>query len=140
VIGDHDADARGDVQLDLSRDRRGADRLPHPLRDLLRHPWVVRPPADDRELVTADPREDVGLAHSAGQPVDHPAQHVVAGVVSQAVVDDLERVEVGEDHGRRRPVGRVELLLEARQIDLLLDQARSRVTASNPRKPINRVA
>ena len=101
VARDRDADARAHEQglgVDLERllqDRRDAiDRGVH--LEVVLHVFD-----DDDELVTAEPRDRVGRA----QPVDHAlrdlGEQTVAGVVTEAVVDELEPVEVEEEHGHR---------------------------------------
>ena len=48
----------------------------------------------DRELVAGQARDHVRLAHAAAQAARDLLQHLVAGEVAQAVVDDLEAVDV----------------------------------------------
>ena len=54
---------------------------------------------DHEELLAAEARDDVLLAHARAQPRGEPAQHVVARAVAVAVVERLEAVGV-EDHDR----------------------------------------
>ena len=54
------------------------------------------------ELVAAQPRHQVARAHAVGQAARHLAQQRVAGDVAEAVVDDLEAVEVEEHHREAR--------------------------------------
>ena len=51
---------------------------------------------DRRELVAADPRHDVGLAHADAQRMGELAQRLVARRVAVAVVELLEPVEVAD--------------------------------------------
>ncbi len=53
----------------------------------------------DRELVAAEPREHVGLAHAAGKQLGDPDDHIIAGLVAERVVDVLEVVQV--EHQQR---------------------------------------
>ena len=55
--------------------------------------------AEDGELVAAEARDQVAVAHGAAQPVRDLDQQPVAGLVAEAVVDDLEVVEVEEEDG-----------------------------------------
>ena len=50
------------------------------------------------ELVAAEPRDDVARAQAFAQARAHLAQQHVAGLVAERVVDDLEAVEVDEQH------------------------------------------
>ena len=50
----------------------------------------------DRELVTAEARQRVALAQRHLQPRPDLAQHLVAGVVAERVVELLEAVEVDQ--------------------------------------------
>src|SRR6059036_863989 len=53
--------------------------------------------AQDGELVAAEPAEGVVGTQRRGHPRGDLAQHRVAGVVAEAVVDALEAIEVEED-------------------------------------------
>ena len=50
----------------------------------------------DRELVAADPRDDVALANAADEQARDLDQRFVAGLMAEAVVDRLQAVEVDE--------------------------------------------
>ena len=54
---------------------------------------------DHDELVATQARHRVGEPHHAEQALRDVFQHLVAGLVAQAVVDVLEAVEVQEQHG-----------------------------------------
>ena len=60
---------------------------------------VVDADAEHGELVAAEPRDQILLAHGAAQALGDLDQQPVAGLVAEAVVDDLEVVEVEEEHG-----------------------------------------
>ena len=116
-----DADARRDVQLGLT-DHEGlahdlGDARGHALGDLERVGAVDRVPVkvgeEQEELVAALPRDEIGLPSCRSQPLRRLAQQLVAGTVPQAVVDELEAVEVEEQHADRLPVP-----LRARERDL----------------------
>ena len=54
--------------------------------------------ADDDELITAVPGNEIAGAHARQQPLRDVAQHPVAGLMAQSIVDALEAVEVDEQH------------------------------------------
>ena len=65
-----------------------------------------------RELVAAEAGGGVALAEASAQAVGHRAQQLVAGVVSVAVVDRLELVDVEQQHAHARAAA-LERVLEA---------------------------
>ena len=75
-----------DDRQDLARHRGRLSRLV----DLLEQ---------HHEFVAAETRDDVRCAQALPQPCADLAQQHVAGLVAQRVVDDLEPVEVDEQHG-----------------------------------------
>ena len=91
-----DADAGGD------RDVVVADHVRHAeLARRAARPWpaTAAGPArlgQDRELVAAQPGDEVAVADRAGDPLGHGDEERVAGGVAERVVDDLEVVEVDE--------------------------------------------
>ena len=54
---------------------------------------------EDREFVAAEPRGGVGSAHALADALGRLDQQPVAGQVAEAVVDELELVDVEEEHG-----------------------------------------
>ena len=60
---------------------------------------------EDGELVAAEPRRRVARAQAPSQPIGDRAEQLVAGTVAEAVVHELEVVEVDEGDGRDRRVG-----------------------------------
>ncbi len=60
--------------------------------------FLGRPRHQDGELVTAQPRHGVGVAHHVGQPLGHLHQHAVAGAVAEPVIDGLELVQIQQQH------------------------------------------
>ena len=54
----------------------------------------------DRELVTAEPGDRVTRAQRLLQPSRHRDEQVVADGVAEAVVDELEAVEIEQKHDR----------------------------------------
>ena len=79
----------------------------------------IEPGQDHDELVAAEAREDVGLAHGPGEALRDRLQQQVAGIVAQRVVDALEVVEVEE---QARDVVRVALRLRQHLPQLLVEQ------------------
>jgi hypothetical protein len=74
--------------LDPVGHQRGVARIDHPLEQ-------------DRELVAAQARDDVPPAHALLQPAGDGHEHLVAHMMPHAVVDQLEVVEVEEEHGEQ---------------------------------------
>ena len=87
----------------LSRNSR-FERVGEPPGDLQARLGAVAPADEDRELVAAQPREQILLAHLAREALRDLAQQVVAALVAEDVVDLLEAVEVDEQ--QREAVGR----------------------------------
>ena len=55
---------------------------------------------DDHELVTAEPRDEVGWSNLLAQPARRERENGIAGCVPEGVVDQLETVDV-EEHDVR---------------------------------------
>jgi hypothetical protein len=53
---------------------------------------------EEHELVARHPCQGVARPDDAAQPLGHGEQEPVPGVVAVGVVDELEAVEVGEEH------------------------------------------
>ena len=90
----------------IGSSKRGDDLLRHRLRAVR----VAGVAQQHRELVAAEARDGVGLAHqrgAGGAPTS--LQHQVADVVAERVVDVLEAVEVHQQHGQRAPRARAPL-------------------------------
>ena len=105
VVRKHrDADAGAREHLFLVEFERRRDRLDHPLGENGDAVLMVEVGLDDGELVAAEPRHGVGLAHARQEARGHLFQQVVARRVSQRVVDVLEMVEV-EVVDRHHPPG-----------------------------------
>ena len=84
VAGQLDAPCEGAV--DAGRDQRRAGD-------------VVAAGEEEPELVSAEPRDRVSGPDRLGEPPGDRDEEVVAGLVTEAVVDHLEPVEVEEQHG-----------------------------------------
>ena len=61
---------------------------------------------DHDEFVAPEPRHDVARTQRAPQPAADFHQQPVAGVMAQRIVDDLEPVEIDEQHRERTPIAR----------------------------------
>ena len=74
-----------------------AARSQHVLGDHLRSSQVD-PLAHDDEFVAAEPGDRIGRPHRPHQPAGHRYQQRVTDAVAEAVVHDLEMVDVDEEH------------------------------------------
>ncbi len=54
---------------------------------------------NDDEFVATEPRHDIARPQRAAQPARDFHQQHIAGVMPQRIVDDLEAVEIDEQHG-----------------------------------------
>jgi hypothetical protein len=116
-LGDTDAARHGeDGAPSLAAVRvRGAERPVEQRQQPLgqRGRLLGRARDDEGELVTAEPGDEVTVARGRAQPVGHLGEQQVPGLVAGHVVDDLEAVEVDEQHagrlaGRGTGAGRLE--------------------------------
>ena len=98
---ERDADARVDVDGDVLDLEGALERAPQPQAGGARG-RLVAGREHERELVAAEARERVVLAHRAAEPRPDLAQHLVAGVVAERVVELLEAVEVDQQQRERR--------------------------------------
>ncbi len=98
-----DAEARGDDDLGVRERERLTERPDRALGDLFDLALVGEVLAHDDELVAAEPRDRVVATDRGGEPSAHRDEQLVAGVVAEAVVDDLEAVEVEEEHRHHAP-------------------------------------
>ncbi len=123
IVEQRDADRCGDLgDLVPERDAMAA----HERDDIGRDDLGLREVGvrqQDRELVSAQPGQDVGLAAADAQCRREAAQELVADGVAELVVDGLEAVEVEHDDrcgGREAPLTgdlQLELLLEAPPVE-----------------------
>ena len=85
----------------------------------------------ERELVAGEPGDGVVRPQRGLQPSRHRLQQLVAARVAEAVVDDLEAVEVEEQHGRAAlgvmALGAPDRLVQAVQEQDAVGQAGERV-------------
>ena len=85
----------------VSSMRTGSRRARSTRRDVERGGRVGDLVGQDDELVAAEAGDGVGRADRLLEPRGERAQEGVAGVVAERVVDDLEAVEVEQQHRRR---------------------------------------
>ena len=97
--GDAAADADADVAALAGDVERRAERGAHAPGGHRRLRLVLDAAAQHGELVAAEAGDHVAVADGAAQPLRDLDQQAVAGLVAEAVVDDLEVVEVEEQHG-----------------------------------------
>lgn len=98
VVGERDPGGELDRQLLCDQGHRGARGGNDPVRHLLGVGLVLDVPEQDDELVATHACHGVSRPDSLLEPVGHLAQHMVAGVVSVPVVDQLEAVQIEVDH------------------------------------------
>ncbi len=99
VPGDHDAHAAPHEDLVAVEAQGGPQGAGDPGRHLDRHLHAVDVLEQHRELVAAEARQGVALAHARPDAASDLDQHLVAGGVAEAVVDGLEIVEVEQEKG-----------------------------------------
>ena len=119
-VRDRDADAGGGVEaaaFDVGRLGDGGVEPLDPRFDVLVE-------EDDPELVAAEARDHLARPHDRTQPLRHGAQQRVAGQVPEAVVDDLEVIEVDERDGQARQP-RAQRVAERCREEAAVRQARS---------------
>src|SRR5579859_5269928 len=97
---DADADAGRDVELPAT-DVEGAGNVG---QDLARHLGNMSGRADlrqqDNELITPEAGYRVALAHAVPEPLPDFAQHRVASIVPERVINVLEAIKIDEQHGQ----------------------------------------
>ena len=103
--GDGDADAGGDEMVGAAHRVGLREGARHPVGDRQRLVLVGEPVDEDAELVAAEAGDDVAGAQVGAQARRHRPQQVVAGVVADAVVDQLEVIKVEEEDADRRARG-----------------------------------
>ncbi len=105
-VGEHQADAGANVELPAADvDRRGQGHT-YALGDRLGLGGFTDLLEQQGELVPAEPRGGVARAHAALDAPRHGEEQLVTGVVTEPVVDELEPVEIEEQHGQTSAVSR----------------------------------
>ena len=99
---ERDADARRGEHFAAADRERRAQRVLNAERDRVRLLLVADAVQQNRELVAAQPRQRVSLAQARLEPPRHGDEQLVADQVAEAVVDDLEAIEI--EVQRREPV------------------------------------
>ncbi|MNS51495.1 hypothetical protein D3C72_841730 [compost metagenome] len=89
--GNADAGTQSDIEaVDLLTDRHSLDELLGNLRRLLGELQIQQ----RGELVAAHPRQNVEGPQASLQLFGDPAQHPIAGIVPERIIDSLEAVEI----------------------------------------------
>ena len=101
--GDADAAAHHDL-FAPDRERRG-QALDDPPGDTLRVGLAGQALDQESELVAPHPGSQIGRAQALLQAGGHRRQHAVADLMTDAVVDGLEVVQIDEEHGEHGAVG-----------------------------------
>src|SRR3954447_16778042 len=96
-------DTRVDTDLDAVDLHRVQQRLARRLRRAYRG-FLVDVGQQDGELVAAEPRDAQRLWDRCPQPRAYVGEQLVAGGMTQGVVDVLEPVEVEQQNGERAAV------------------------------------
>ena len=91
---DRDAGIAGD------RQRRAFDNCAHALGDD-RGLLLIAVGQNGEKLLAAPATQGVGVAHRGLQKVGDAANHLVAGIVTVAVIYRLDKIDVAQDHGER---------------------------------------
>ena len=97
-VGDGDADAGVDEDGMVAEHDRRDERVEQPLRDLDRPALARQPLAEHPELVAAHARERVAGGEQRREPLGELGQQLVAAIVAEELVDDLEAVEAQPEH------------------------------------------
>src|SRR5205814_3729793 len=97
---------------------------------------------EDRELVAAEPRQDVPLPQARLEAARRRDQQLVADHVAEAVVDDLEAVEIEIQHREAaadpRTARFVEMPAEALDEDGAIAQAGQGIDEADAAQPLLR--
>ena len=129
AVGDDDADGGGDDHGAVVDDDGRLQRVEQPLGDLDRAALAGQPLAQHRELVAAHARERVALRDQRPEPHRDLAEQLVAALMAERVVDELEAVDVEHEHGDRAAVAgsECERVVHAVDEQRAVGQARERV-------------
>ena len=107
---ERDADARGREHLAAADRERQAERFLDPERDGVGLRVVVQAAEQDGELVAAEPRDGVAGTQAGLEAARRLDEQLVADQVAEAVVDDLEAIEIEvEDRERVADAAQPEL-------------------------------
>jgi hypothetical protein len=96
---------------------------------------------DEHEFVTTDARHRIDVAHQPGQAPRNLAQQFIARTMTQRIVDELEPVEIENQHGERLAIaiGMRNRLRKSIVEQHAVGQARERiVTCHVPQLPVGR--
>ena len=96
IARDDDADAAGDGEVAPFLDIGGADPLDDAVGDETDVIVIAQSPAQHDELVAAEAGDGIGIPGQEREPAPDLGEHLVAGVVTERVVDLFEVVQVDE--------------------------------------------
>ena len=94
---DRDPDAARDRQLQPPDLERGRERLQEPVGHGRGRVGARAALDEEHELVAAEASRELAVAQDRAEPPRRLQDHGVAGVVPEAVVDELEVIEVQEE-------------------------------------------
>ena len=98
-----DPDAGGEIEfppLHVNGHPHGAGHLFRDGRDRIQFADIGK---HHHELVAARPAQGVFLTNAVPQALGHVAQHFIADIVPQRIVDDLEAIHVNRKHDHKLP-------------------------------------
>ena len=105
AIRQRDADAGGDEHLTLCQRDRAGDLVEDPLSHSHGDRGLSDVSTEDGELVAAESSHGIARPEGPAQPLTNGHQQLVASVVSQAVIDHLEVIQVQEQNGDPAALG-----------------------------------
>jgi len=135
-----DADARVHHGLPALQDDGTLQRRQDPLGHLRAGQGAATAREQDGELVAAQPRGEVVLAHAGGDPLGDLDEQLVTGAVPEAVVDRLEVVQVEHQDGRGRPAAVGDGLVDAADQQRAVGQSGERVVRGVMAQPLLELA
>src|SRR5512139_3880697 len=97
IHADPDADAYADL-VSVAQPEPARQPADDGAGDLLRVRIVVELLQHQHELVAAQPRQRVDVSQAARYPARHAAKQIVTCIVTEAVIDELESVQVEVEH------------------------------------------
>jgi hypothetical protein len=124
-----DADAGRGMNVDGGDAHRRLQGVHDPRGELGGIVGIADGSADQHELIAAESRHGVGGAHHGREPARHLLKQFVARAVPQGIVDELEAVEIADQHREcaRVAVGMRDGLLQSVVQQHAIGQARQRI-------------
>ena len=94
------ADRTGHMLVGTIDDKGRAQRIKHLLRDASATPLALKLVEQHNEFVSALPRNGIARAYRLAETSRHLAKQLIAGVVTQGVVDVLEVIDINKHDGK----------------------------------------